>query len=93
MNSLPPGAAPYSRSPEFSETTVPEALRRRHQTKRGVWARICVLEGRLRYRVLASEPPEEFTLSPEQPGIAAPEVPHCVEPLGAVRFFIEFLRE
>lgn len=93
MKSLPPNAAPYSRSPEFSETTVPDTLRRRHQTKAGVWARICVLEGRLLYRVLESSPHREFTLAPGHPGIVEPAVAHSVEPLGKVRFFIEFLRE
>jgi tellurite resistance-related uncharacterized protein len=83
---------PYRRTREFSESTIPDALRRRHTTKPGVWARICVVEGSLRYRIL--EPArEEHVLSPEQPGIVEPEVPHEVEPLGRVRFFVEFLRD
>ena len=70
---------------------VYDALRRRHTTKAGVWGRICVLEGSLRYRIL--EPVrEEHLLSAERPGIVEPEVPHEVEPLGPVRFFVEFLR-
>jgi hypothetical protein len=31
-------------------------------------------------------------LSPDTPGVVEPEVPHEVEPLGGVRFFVEFLR-
>ena len=91
MKSLPPDVAPYRRTPEFSEVTVPGALRRRHTTKAGVWGRICVLHGSLRYRIL--EPRfEEHTLSPGRPGVVEPEIPHEVEPLGEVRFFVEFLR-
>ena len=91
MKSLPPDVAPYQRTREFTEATVPDALRRRHTTKAGVWARICVLEGSLRYRIL--EPVvEEHTLSAERTGVVEPEVPHEVEPLGAVRFYVEFLR-
>ena len=91
MKTLPPNAVPYQRTREFSEATVPAGLLRRHTTKPGVWARIQVLEGSLRYRIL--EPVrEEHVLSPEQPGVVEPEVPHEVEPQGPVRFFVEFLR-
>ena len=91
MKSLPPDVAPYRRTPEFTESTVPDALRRRHTTKAGVWARIQVLEGSLRYRILELTR-EEHVLSPERPGIVEPEAPHEVELEGRVRFFVEFLR-
>ena len=91
MKQLPPDAAPYQRTREFTESTVPDALRRRHTTKPGTWARICVLEGALRYRILEPHV-EEHVLAPDSPGVVEPEVPHEVEPLGAVRFFVEFLR-
>ena len=91
MKNLPANVVPYHRTQEFSEVTVPDALRRRHTTKPGVWGRICVLEGSLSYRIL--EPMgEEHVLSVERSGIVEPEVPHEVEPLGPVRFFVEFLR-
>ena len=91
MKTLPPDVVPYQRTREFTEVTVPDGLRDRHTTKPGVWGRICVLEGSLRYRIL--EPlPEEHTLSPESPGIVEPETPHEVEPLGKARFYVEFLR-
>ena len=85
---LPTGLRPYKRSPIFTEDTLPAGLRRRHSTKPGVWGVIRVIEGRLRYRILA--PPAESILDPDHPGVAAPTQPHEVEPLGAVRFFIEF---
>jgi tellurite methyltransferase len=91
VKTLPDAVRPYRRTAEFSESSVPPALRGRHTTKPGVWARIHVLEGSLRYRILAPEP-EEHVLTPDSPGIVAPEVPHEVEPVGRVRFFVEFLR-
>ena len=91
MKRLPADVVPYQRTREFSETTVPSALKRRHTTKVGVWARICVLEGQLRYRIL-EPPPEEHVLTPVSPGVVEPGVPHAVEPLGEVRFYVEFLR-
>ncbi|HZK90728.1 MAG TPA: DUF1971 domain-containing protein [Stellaceae bacterium] len=85
---LPPGLAAYRRTPVFTEATLPAGLRHRHQTKAGVWAAITVVEGRLRLRRL--DPPAETILDAASAGIVAPEEPHEVEPLGAVRFFIEF---
>jgi len=79
------------RTPEFSESTVPPALRRHHATKSGVWGCIHVVSGSLRYRILGPEP-EDHVLSPECVGVVEPEVPHEVEPLGEVRFYVEFLR-
>ncbi len=91
MKTLPLGFVSYRRTPEFSESTVPAALRRHHATKAGVWARIHVVAGSLRYRILGPEP-EEHTLSPDHAGVVEPELLHEVEPLGEVRFYLEFFR-
>ena len=92
MTTLPETVSPLRRTDEFTETTLPDGLRRRHTTKASVWGRIQVLEGSLRYRIL--EPAlEEHVLTPGHPGIVEPRVPHEVEPLGSVRFFVEFFRE
>lgn len=85
---LPDGLAPYRRTPLFDQDSLPAGLKREHRTKAGVWALIHVVEGRLLYRILA--PREERVLSPGTPGVVAPEQPHEVEPLGNVRFFVEF---
>lgn len=91
MKPLPANVSTYHRTPEFSEATVPAALTRRHTTKAGVWGSIRVLEGSLRYRILEPER-EDHVLTPGSPGVVEPQVPHEVEPLGPVRFFVEFLR-
>lgn len=88
VDELPPGVTAYRRTPIFTEATIPAALRHRHATKSGVWALITVVEGRLRLRRLNSG--SETDLDPDAPGIIAPEEPHEVEPLGSVRFFVEF---
>jgi len=91
LRSIPADAVAYHRTAEFSESTIPRALRSRHSTKEGVWARIRVVDGRLRYRIL--EPLiEEHVLTIDRPGVVEPRVPHEVEPLGEVRFYVEFLR-
>lgn len=90
-SALPAGVRAYKRTVVFDETTVPAALRQRHSTKAEVWALIHVVEGRLRYRIL--EPPSERILDPGRPGVVRPRQLHHVEPLGPVRFFVEFYRD
>jgi tellurite resistance-related uncharacterized protein len=87
---LPEGFVAYKRTPEFTQDTIPKGLTKNHSTKRGVWARINVIDGRLRYRVAALD--ADFELAAGTPGIVIPEVLHHVEPVGAVRFYVEFYR-
>jgi tellurite methyltransferase len=86
----PEGFDAYKRTTEFTEETVPAGLRKDHSTKKGVWARIVILEGTLRYRVDAWDC--TIDLTPAQCGIVVPEVLHHVTPLGNVRFYVEFYR-
>lgn len=87
---LPAHFIPYKRTAEMSEATLPEGLRRRHATRAGVWAKIHVLAGRLRYCLEDSGATAE--LAAGDVGVVVPEVPHHVEPLGAVRLAVEFYR-
>jgi tellurite resistance-related uncharacterized protein len=91
---LPEGLESYSRTGTFTGATLPEALRRDHSTKEGSWGLIRVEEGVLRYRV--TDPRRihtELELTPETgPGVVEPTILHHVEPLGPVRFHVEFLR-
>jgi tellurite methyltransferase len=88
---IPDGHAAYRRTPTFDEGSVPSALTRAHTTKKGVWALIHVLEGRLEYRMHAPFDTCEI-LEPGAPASVVPEVEHAVAPIGAVRFFVEFLK-
>lgn len=85
---LPPDVAPYRRTPDFTEKTLPAGLRRDHSTKAGVWALIHVLEGRLRYCV--PDWNHDVVLEAGQVDIVAPEVLHFVEPAGELRMYVEF---
>lgn len=74
----------------FDDTDMPAGLRSRHTTRRGVWAVIHVLEGRLAYRLY--EPlAARHELGAGESAALPPELEHEVEPLGPVRFHIEFL--
>lgn len=87
---IPAGYVVSRRTPVFTQETVPPALLSAHQTKGGAWALIHVLEGKLRYCI--ESPPSERILEPGQPGVIEPEVRHRVEPIGPVRFYLEFHR-
>lgn len=88
--SIPEGYVMTRRTPEFTQDTVPPALLSAHATKGGAWALIHVLEGKLRYCI--EVPPSESILEPGQPGVIQPQVLHHVEPVGPVRFYLEFHR-
>jgi tellurite resistance-related uncharacterized protein len=90
----PPDLLPYRRTVEFTETTVPAGLLRSHSTKAGTWGLIHVLDGRLAYRITdPRRPASESVLTADgEPGVVEPTILHEVEPLGAVRFYVEFLK-
>ncbi|EMD81618.1 DUF1971 domain-containing protein [Pacificimonas flava] len=92
---LAEGLEPYSRTATFTEDTIPAGLRKDHTTKTGSWGLIHVEQGVLRYRV--TDPRRlaaERDLTPETaPGVVEPTILHHVEPIGPVRFHVEFLRE
>ena len=86
---LPDACVAFERTPEFTEDSIPNGLRARHVTVAGVWGRIVVTAGALRYR--CAEFGIDVALTPELPGIVVPEASHEVDPAGPVRFFVEFL--
>jgi tellurite methyltransferase len=85
---LPPAAREYKRTAIFTEETLPEALRREHRTKAGVWARVVVSEGSLEFHSRA----RRRVLGPGDVAIAEPEILHSVIPRGPVRLHVEFWR-
>src|SRR6478609_8221965 len=86
---LPP--EPYRSTPVFDEITLPQALRREHRTKPGVWGVVRLLEGQL--KLCFVDPPREQVLSPTSPGLLLPDQPHFVEPIGAMRMQVDFYNQ
>jgi len=81
---------PYGSTPIFDQTSLPDALRQKHDTKAGVWGRIRVLEGQLLLTIL--DPPGEVILAPGRPGTVLPQQPHFVTPLGPMRMQVDFYK-
>lgn len=93
MKTLPDHVVHYRSSPVFTDRTVPEALQRGHTTAAGVWGRITVLEGSLRYRITdPAVQAEQHILTPERHGVVEPRIEHEVEVIGPVRFQVDFHR-
>ena len=91
MKGLPEGVSRYAKSPEFSHQSIPVNLRKLHRTDAKTWAKIVVLEGKLRYRILEPEI-RDVELSPEKSGIVEPGIAHEVAAVGKVRFYLELYR-
>ncbi len=83
-----PRIQPYRSTPVFDHDTLPEALRRRHDTKDGVWGLIRVLEGELKLTIL--DPASETVLTPDKPGLVLPRQPHFVTPAGPMKMQVDF---
>ena len=88
---LPEGLHVTRRTDTWDERTIPVALRRAHRVATGTWGRLRVERGRLRFRA-DTEPPLDVIVDPAAPQAIPPDVEHRVEPLGEVRFSVEFLR-
>ena len=87
---LPEGLRLVRTSAVWDERTMPAGLRRAHRVAAGTWGRIVVHAGRLRF-VAATTPTLDVELEAGSTQGIPPEVTHEVEPLGAVRFSVEFL--
>jgi tellurite resistance-related uncharacterized protein len=86
----PPDGLEFVRSsPEWDEHTVPKGLLRSHRIATGVWGRIVVRHGSLRF-VARTDPELRTVVDRDAPQSIPPDVQHEVEPLGSVRFSIDF---
>jgi tellurite resistance-related uncharacterized protein len=84
---MPEGLVRIGASPSWDESTMPAGLRTAHRS--GRWGVITVQEGRLRFRAHTT-PPIQRVLEPGTDQPIAPAIAHDVEPLGHVRFAIEW---
>lgn len=91
MDQIPPSATEYHRTPVYEADTIPDGLRKDHDTKPGVWGLITVIDGALDYTI--AETGETRRLTPGSPGVVIPEQRHHVAPCGAVYFYVAFYRE
>ena len=91
MPALPADVEEYRRTETFDADTTPKGMLKSHRLKAGAWGQIVVTEGRVLY-VLEDDGDLGLVLTPDRPGVVAPERPHHVTPQPASRFFVRFLR-
>ena len=84
-------AEPYGTSPVFDESSLPDALRKNHQTKSGTWGLIRVLEGGV--RLVFVDPPSERFVTVDSPAPIPPQAAHYVVTDGPMKMQVEFYRE
>ena len=89
---FPPSFETYKQTPIFDQNTIPKGLLRAHSTKKGVWAKIVILEGSLLYTI-EGPPPQSTTLTPTAHGVVVAEVEHHVASEGPVRFYVAFYKK
>ena len=85
--SLPNG--PFRSTPEFDQTTLPLALQRTHNTKAGVWGRLCILDGAVRFIDEAAGGAAYDLVAGETHPIR-PQADHHLELTGPVRLRVDF---
>lgn len=88
---IPAGLVRVRTTPELTETTVPAGLRSAHRIAAGVWGRLRVLEGTLRF-VAEGDPSLTIDLRAGEHVDIAPGLAHHVEPGPDGRFVIDFYR-
>jgi tellurite resistance-related uncharacterized protein len=86
---FPAGLALVRTTPDFDEHTVPAALLSAHRVADGVWGRLVVRSGSLRF--VFETGPGRIVHAGETQAIP-PGVPHHVEVVGPVAFAVEFHR-
>ena len=74
---------------EFDEDTVPAGLLRDHRIAAGVWGRLVVSSGRLRF---GFDDDDESDITAGETVVIPPEQVHHVRVVGPVRFHVEFHR-
>lgn len=79
---------PYKSTPEFDQDSLPDALRKTHSTKEGVWGLLVVGKGAV--RLVFHEPPREVSVRPGQPAVIPPQAVHHVETDGPMLMHVEF---
>jgi len=91
---VPEGLTHDRTTAEWDEESVPRAIRRDHRVASGVWGRVRVLEGSIRFQFadgLGGEVGDDGLLNTTQVQPIPPGRPHHLEVVGPVRVVVDFL--
>ena len=79
------------RTLHFDQDSLPPGLRRDHFVGPGVWARLRVSEGTVRF-TMATDPPLDRVIAAREAQAIPPGLLHAVEPTALAVITVEFLR-
>lgn len=89
MKEIPDNVHAYNKV-EYTDKTTPGMMKNEHSTRPGVWGKIVVEKGEVRFE-LPSES-KEHLLTPENYGVIEPSVVHKIDPGPGAKFYLEFYR-
>ncbi|PZM86566.1 hypothetical protein DLH72_00660 [Candidatus Gracilibacteria bacterium] len=96
MKDIPKSFYRYKQMPIWNQNTIPQMFLDIHNTKAGVYGRINVLSGKLKYTIFRDkngEIEDTYLIEAGNFGIAKPEQWHKVEAIGEVEILLEFFKE
>lgn len=91
LGPLPAGLEHARTTDVFDQDSVPAGLLRSHRIAAGVWGRLVVHEGELRFGF--DDRDEAQRVAAGEWMVIPPQRPHAVELVGPVRFAVEFHRQ
>ena len=86
---MPQNMVEFSRTKVFTESTVPDKLRKHHRLSKDVWGLLRVTAGMLTYSI---DNGPAIEVGQEQSVVIPPETLHFVTPGGHVSFDIAFFK-
>jgi tellurite resistance-related uncharacterized protein len=90
MGEIPSTVRAYQKTQVYTDKTTPGLMKNDHRVRSGVWAKIVVQQGEVRYEVPATN--ESVTLTPDRPGVIEPLVTHRILPAPGAKFYLEYYR-
>jgi len=92
IRKLPASVQPYKRTQTFTRTTTPQGFLKKHATRAGVWALLCVEKGQLEYVITQSGYARRTFLHVGESAVVAPEHQHYVSPSNSCEFHMVYYR-
>ena len=90
MKEIPEAARAYNTTRHYTDRTVPGMMKHHHTVRAGVWAKIIVERGEVKYYIDGDD--QEYTLTKGNPGVVEPMVKHRIDPQPSSKFYLEFYR-
>lgn len=89
MKNIPDNVVAYNKK-DYTDKTTPGMMKNNHSVRMGVWGKIVVEKGAVKYEIPSQG--EEHLLTPDNPGVIEPLMVHRIDPQPGARFYLELYR-